>query len=188
MHREPSAQAPAEKEQALRDLAEKRKAAEKCRPIRFPGYIPLADYHDGVYECAYVSPWSKSAHNVDAELLIVGHDWSSSERLKGPVDQESAERGYSSRFPTNKNLFGLLDRHFGLCFGDVYATNAFPFVKQGPAQGAIGAEDMRTAAREFLLPQIKIIEPVLVICLGQATFDAVRSHVVVVGLPRWTKR
>lgn len=157
-----------EKEEALRQLAEKRK---QTRPA---GYANLADYHCGLYECDYVSPWSKSAHNVDAEVMIVGHDWSSHEWMSGPIDQESAGRGYSSRFATNKNLFDLLDRHFRLQFEDVYATNAFPFVKRGRAQGSIRHRDMQNAVREFLLPQIKIIRPLLVVCLGKATFNAVR--------------
>ncbi len=158
-----------EKEEALSRLAEKRKQT------RMPGYRVLADYHDGVYECDYVSPWSKSAHNVDAEVMIVGHDWSSEKWMSGPVDEESAQRGYSSRFPTNRNLFDLLKRHFGLSFAEVYATNAFPFIKKGKPQGSIKPEDMQSAACEFLLPQIEIIQPVIVICLGKATFNAVRG-------------
>lgn len=139
------------------------------------GYRTLADYHNGRYECDYVSPWSRSAHNVDAEVMIVGHDWSSEKWMCGPVDEQSAQRGYSSRFPTNQNLFDLLNRHFGLSFGDVYATNAFPFIKRGESQGSIKHKDMQWAASEFLLPQIKIIQPLIVICLGKATFNAVRE-------------
>jgi restriction system protein len=160
---------PKEKEEALRKLAEKRKQTRMC------GYPTLADYHCGVYECDYVSPWSISAHNVDAKVMIVGHDWASEKWMCGPVDNESAQRGYSSRFSTNKNLFDLLDRHFGLSFADVYATNAFPFIKKGESQGSIKLTDMQSAARKFLLPQVEIIQPVIVICLGKATFNAVRA-------------
>jgi restriction system protein len=157
------------KEEELRKLAEKRKRT------RMPGYRTLADYHDGVYECDYVSPWSKSAHNVDAEVMIVGHDWASEKWMAGPVDQDSAQRGYSDRFPTNKNLFDLLTRKLGLSFGDTYTTNAFPFIKRGESQGSVKSKDMQWAAQEFLLPQIKIIQPKIVICLGKATFNAVRG-------------
>ncbi len=160
---------PYEKEKQLRQLADKRKQT------RIKEYRTLADYHNGKYECDYVSPWSKSAHNVDAEVMIVGHDWSSEKWMSGPFDEQSARRGYSDRFPTNQNLFDLLNRHFGLLFSDVYATNAFPFVKNGKSQGSIKPEDMQWAAREFLLPQIEIIRPVTVICLGLATFNAVRA-------------
>jgi hypothetical protein len=161
--------APYEKEIKLRQLADKRKQT------RIKEYRTLADYHDGKYECDYVSPWSKSAHNVGAEVMIVGHDWSSEKWMSGPFDEQSAQRGYSDRFPTNQNLFDLLNRHFGLSFGDVYATNAFPFIKKGESQGSIEHMDMQFAAREFLLPQIEIIQPVIVICLGLATFNAVRA-------------
>jgi restriction system protein len=139
------------------------------------GYKTLADFHHGKYDCHFVSPWSKSAHNVAAKVMVVGHDWSSEKWMSGPVDEESAKLGYSSRFVTNKNLFGLLNRHFRLAFKDVYATNAFPFIKGGRSQGSIRSKDMRWAVREFLLPQIKIIKPRLVLCLGLAVYDAIRA-------------
>ncbi len=161
--------APREKTKALRRLATKRKRT------RMKGYRTLGDYKGGRYDCNYVSPWSKSAHNVNAKVMIVGHDWSSEEWMRGPVDKQSAERGYSDRFPTNRNLFDLLKRHFDLCFSDVYATNAFPFIKKGNSQGSISHRDLQWAVCKFLLPQIEIIQPVIVICLGKATFNAVRG-------------
>jgi restriction system protein len=145
------------------------------------GYATLADFHDGVYECDYVSPWSKSAHNADAQVMIVGHDWASDKWMAGPIDEESAQQGYSRRFITNKNLFALLERHLALSFADVFATNAFPFIKRGNSQGSIKSIDMKCAAQQFLLPQIEIVQPLIVICLGKATFNAVRAAS---GLPR----
>jgi len=158
----------ARKQKALKRLAKKRKKT------RMNGYCVLSDFHDGTYECGYVSPWSISAHDVDTDVMVVGHDWSSEEWMKRPIDNESAQRGYSSKFRTNKNLFDLLDRHLNLKFDETYATNAFPFVKRGQSQGSIRSEDMTWAVQTFLLPQIEIIEPQLVICLGLAVYNALR--------------
>jgi len=158
----------ASKKSELRELARKRKAA------RMKGYCVLADFHNGAYACDYVSPWSISAHNEDADVMVVGHDWSSEDWMKRPVDKESARRGYSSKFQTNKNLFDLLRRHLGLEFEQVYATNAFPFIKKGRSQGSIATGDMIWAIQEFLLPQIEIIRPQLVVCLGLAVYNGIR--------------
>ena len=46
----------------------------------------------------------------------------------------------------------------------------------------IPSSHMRLAVQEFLLPQIEIIEPHIVICLGLPTFNAVRESCGHVGL------
>ena len=42
---------------------------------RWPGYKSIADYHHGVYECDFVSPYTKTAGNVDAEVMVLLQDW-----------------------------------------------------------------------------------------------------------------
>src|SRR5688572_17306909 len=53
-----------EKQQRLIELANNRKAA------RLNGYACLRDFHGGIYECDYVSPWTKSVNNVDADVMV----------------------------------------------------------------------------------------------------------------------
>jgi hypothetical protein len=53
------------KVEALRGLAEKRRAS------RWPGYLGIGDFHGGVYECDHVSPYTKGANNLDAELFLL---------------------------------------------------------------------------------------------------------------------
>jgi uracil-DNA glycosylase len=131
------------------------------------GYHALAEYHQGVYECEWVSPYTKTAGNVDATILVLLQDWSSDDAMRGPVD-ESVRLGYTPGTPTNRNLIALLQRTFGLRLEDVYATNLFPLA------------DFERAAREFALPQIRIVQPALVMCLGLDTFNAIRKAC---GLP-----
>ena len=40
----------------------------------YEGYTSIADYANGAYECEYVSPYSKSAHNVDADVFVILKD------------------------------------------------------------------------------------------------------------------
>jgi hypothetical protein len=140
---------------------------------RWPGYKCIGDYHGGVYECEFVSPYTRSACNVDADLMILLQDWSSDEVLSGPYLHARCTAGYDPDRGTNKRLKELLHRHFGLELKDVYATNVFPFVKLGAINASIPMRDLVRAAREFTLPQIKVVGPRLAVCLGKAAFDAV---------------
>jgi hypothetical protein len=156
-----------DKESRLRELALIRKNT------RWPGYKCIGDYHGGMYECDFVSPYTRSACNIDAELMIVLQDWSSDEILSGPYLHTRRTIGHDPDRITNKRLKHLLQQHFGLELKDVYATNVFPFVKPGAVSASIPMRDLERAARAFALPQIEIIGPRLAVCLGKATFDAV---------------
>lgn len=157
-----------DKQDLLLALAQKRKTT--C----WPGYGQISDYHDGAYECDFVSPYTKSAGNVDAEIFVFLQDWSSDEALRGPLDSDCVRYGLTPKFMTNKRLIELLRCHFGVELGDVYATNLFPFVKRGNISSPIPMRDLVRAAQEFALPQIRIVRPKLVVCLGFKTFNAIR--------------
>ena len=157
------------KHKQLLDLASKRQRT------RWDGYACIADVHSGVYECNYVSPYTKSANNVDASIMVLLQDWSSYSRLfNKPIDEDSRDLGHSRNFPTNRNLKTLLSETFGMDLKDTYATNLFPFIKPGGISSKIFRIDLVRAALEFAIPQIEIVSPRLVICLGLETFNAVR--------------
>jgi restriction system protein len=80
--------------------------------------------------------------------------------------------GHDPNRNTNKKLIRLLKEHFGVELEDTYATNLFPFIKAGNISTKIPLRDLRRAAEEFALPQIKIVRPKLVVCLGLDTFKA----------------
>jgi restriction system protein len=134
----------------------------------------LAEYHGGVYECDHVSPYTKTAGNLDSPIFILLQDWSSDDRLRGPLDPDAVHLGHMPNLPTNRNLRALLRKTFGRELEDVYATNLFPFIKPGGMSRRIPALDLDRAAREFALPQIRIVKPTVVVCLGLVTFNAVR--------------
>ncbi len=167
------------KAQALLQLARLRQST------RLEGYASIGDFHDGIFECDHVSPWTKSGGNVDAEILVVGQDWSSGDALgRDPPDLHSATLGFSPKFPTNRNLDDLLKRHFDLNRAECYLTNLFPFIKPGSASAGIPLKDLAASARRFTLPEVKIVSPRLVICLGLRTFIALMRAASIEGSPK----
>jgi hypothetical protein len=153
--------------------AQLRALGQLRQQTRWPGYSGIGDYHNGAYECDWVSPYTKTAGNVDAAVMLLLQDWASDEWCKGPFDPETAELGYSPSEPTNRNLVRLLHDTFGLSLKETYGTNLFPFVKSGGMSADIPMSDLTKAATDFALPQIAIVKPRLVICLGLATFTTV---------------
>jgi restriction system protein len=151
------------------------KLAKMRQATRWSGYKCIGDYHEGAYECDHVSPYSKTAGNVDADIIVVLQDWASDENLSGPFSEESAILGHTPHLPTNRNLTRLLDKTYDLQLTDVYGTNLFPFVKLGGVSASIPQKDLVAAARQFTLPEIRIVNPRLVICLGLVTFNALRQ-------------
>lgn len=142
---------------------------------RYSGHKCISDYHAGGYECDFVSPYTKTAGNIDAEIMVVLQDWASDEFLSGPFHEPSAKLGHTPSLPTNRNLVRLLKQTFGLTLEDIYGTNVFPFVKLGGMSASIPQADLIGAARQFALPQIRVVNPKLVICLGLVTFNALRK-------------
>lgn len=161
------------KAQALMALVEKR------RNNVWLGYQGIGYYQGGQYECEFVSPYTKSAKNLDADVMVLLQDWSSHDSLSRAFDADSAEFGHSEHgvrgTSTNGKLKALLHDHLGLTLAATYGTNLFPFIKPGGMSTRIPAKDLLRAATEFALPQIQIIRPKVAICLGKATFNAVRA-------------
>lgn len=156
-----------DKTEKLRALAEKRKRA------RYPGHACLGDFDGGKWECDYVSPYTKAAHNSDSKILIFLQDWCAQDDFKNGLNEIVFDLGYYPNCRTNKNLINLLRVHFCLELDEVYATNWFPFFKQNKSS-QIPQELMLQAGNDFGLDTIDIIQPKIVVCLGQEVFDAVR--------------
>lgn len=167
------------KTEALLQLARLRQST------RFDGYASIGDFHNGIFECEHVSPWTKSGCNVDAEIMIVGQDWSSSDALdRDPPDLHSAALGFSEKFPTNRNLDNLLERYFGLNRAECYLTNLFPFIKLGKANAGVPLKHLVACAQLFTLPEVWIVSPQLVICLGLRTFVSLMRAVSLKESPK----
>lgn len=156
------------KRRQLLQLAKQRQTA------RWRGYRGIRSYYNGAYECDHVSPYTKSAKNVDAEVFVMLQDWSSHEGISKGFDPDVKRLGHTPALATNRNLIRLLSDIFGLQLHETYATNLFPFIKQGSMNARIPTKDLCRAAQLFATPQIEIVRPKLVICLGLQTFNALQ--------------
>lgn len=152
-----------------------RQLAEKRKRTRWEGFDCIADFKPEYDSTPHVSPYSRFAGNIYADIMILLQDWASSDWLRGPYDADVARLGHDPRIPTNRNLANLLYRHLDAHVEDTYITNVFPFVKRGGMSARVPSAALLQAAREFALPQIDIIRPKLAICMGLASFNAVAS-------------
>ncbi len=161
----------------LQNLARKRQ-----KTIR-EGYKNIGDFHNGIYECNFVSPYTKSAGKVNASIMIMLQDWLGVDKLSGPIIQDAIDLGHLPSLPTNKRLKELLAHHLNLSLSDTYATNLFPIIKYGNLSATIPFKDMIWAAQQFGIPQIEIVQPDIVVCLGLKTFNALRKSVGLLSCP-----
>lgn len=149
--------------------------AKKRQQNIYEGYSSIGDYDNGVWECDFVSPYSLSAHNVNADVLIILQDWCSADSFTGEICFQTLKLSHTPSVRTNINLKKLLVEHFDLSLEDTYATNLFTYVKNGQMKARIPAGDLLKAANDFTLPIINIIRPKLVVCLGKDSFNALRK-------------
>jgi hypothetical protein len=135
------------------------------------GCRSLDHFHEGYYECDFVSPWTLSAQNVDAKLAIVLQDWCGSKYLEKPVRPQVRILGHDPKLPTNKNLKLMLSEA-GLRLEDTFGTNAFPWIKQGAMSASLEGGALNWAFGNLVLPQIEIVRPKVVVMLGKTVHKA----------------
>jgi restriction system protein len=107
--------------------------------------------------------------------MVILQDWTATEDMDKPFDFSSLDHrlGYKPTSPTFVNLKSRLHDHFcGTKLDDVYVTNLFPFIKVGGLRASISSSALLDAAEQYALPQIAIVQPLLVIALGINTFWA----------------
>jgi hypothetical protein len=138
-----------------------------------PDYNQVADFHGGIYESRHITPYTRGACNCDAEFMILLQDWCSAEFLSGPVDQNLIRLGRDPTLPTNINLVKLL-RTLNVDLHDTYGANLFPFIKVGGMSAHIKRSDLQRAAIDYAVPQVSIVQPRVLICLGLSVFQAMQ--------------
>jgi hypothetical protein len=165
------------KAERMADVVARRRAAEGWATTETPtnprAYRAIGDFHGGAYECEHVSPVSIAAHNLDADVMLMGQDWDSEKGCER--EPKHPVLGYDPKLATNKRLDDLLRDTFGLTRPEVFFTNLFPFVKRGGMSTTIPAAHLEQAAKEFALPQVDIVRPTVVVCFGLATYNALAA-------------
>lgn len=140
------------------------------------GYDPSSVFGAGKFD-DYPSPWSVMANNVDADVMSVGQDWCSLAYINAldPTRCSILTRlGHDPELPTNQRLRRLFRLAFHKEIEQSFCTNAFVFLKKGGISASIPPREIDRSVARYLLPQIEIVGPRLVICLGQQTLHAVK--------------
>lgn len=158
---------PSEKLAELKRLGALRRAS-----VVPEGCFALADFHDGYYETEFVSPWTKSACNVDAQVALVLQDWCGSDYLAGPVKPTVRALGHDPNLPTNRNLTALL-AEAGLSLEQVFGTNAFPWIKHGRMNAKLESSALASAVERFVLPQLIAVRTSVAVLFGKMVREAV---------------
>ncbi|WP_213773579.1 hypothetical protein [Bradyrhizobium sp. dw_78] len=163
-----------DKKTALAQLVGRRRSEEH------ETFFVLHRFAEGAWDCDYVTPWTKSAQNIEAKLMIIGQDWSSEEALQNPIhntpDRVALRKqfGQDPHLPTNRNLKRWL-KFFDVKWEETYATNVSIFIKPAKISAPVSMSVLTRCARDYTVPQLRIVKPLMAICLGSKTFNSVRG-------------
>lgn len=151
-------------------LTARRKACRLCHDLTNPAQVDGGkhDVHGAI------GPWTAWQGNLSAGVIVVGQDW-------GDVDYFRKYAGKDDpNNPTNKALLCLM-KEAGLEIemleqrvapGKAYFTNAILCLKSGGMQAPVLAEWFSNCSL-FLVQQIKLVKPKVVVTLGQKALNAV---------------
>jgi hypothetical protein len=172
-------------------------ARKTCDSAGRIGLANPSEVEEGRYDSDEIGPWTRWAGDLDADLMVVGQDW-------GDVAYFVAQQGMDSpRNPTNIALAGLLasagrplppvptssspgalgaNRQAG-----VYLTNALLWLKTGGLSAKVKDEWFEGDSTILLLEQIAIVQPRVVVALGQQAHRTI-LRAFDLPLPRGTFR
>lgn len=131
----------------------------------------------GALDSQEIGPWSRWLGDLNARVLVVGQEWG---------DQAAFEKQRGLDLPssaTNRMLRRLL-ASVGVEVPEVgtavkptgvFLTNAALCFKAQGCQGPVRAEWFEKCDSAFLRPQIDLIGPRVVVCLGERAYRAVMS-------------
>lgn len=157
-----------------RELVDARKACRLCADV---GLVNASAVCAGRFDSADIGPWTGSLGDLHARLMVVGQDWGDQRAF---VNQAGRDWPTSA---TNRMLRELLREagvelpHSGV--GDssgVFLTNAvLCFRTEDGCQGPVQERWFQNCGTRFLRPQIELVAPDAVVCLGQRAYGALMA-------------
>ena len=170
-----------EKAEPYRQLVDDRKACRVCSGVTNPSVCG-----DGTHDSDQIGPWSLWQGNLDAELMVVGQDWADVTYFLAHPGRESANN------PTNETLRKLLasigieieppstDRGSS---AKLFFTNAILCLKEGGLQASVKPEWFSNCGQRFLKPTVDLVQPRVVVTLGEMAYHAVAAAYEIPALP-----
>lgn len=161
-------------------LVSERKKCALCVPHNLTNPNAQSLRH---FDGAEIGPWTRWQGDLDARLMIVGQDW-------GGVPSFVRQGGWNLDSETNRFLRGLLksvlvdvdapEPFMPVNRNGVFATNAALCLKAAGDSSHVRAPCFRNCRSAFLKPQIEIVQPLVVVCLGLEAYSATMNAF---GLP-----
>lgn len=157
-------------------LVKERKSCRRCAELFNPSMV-----EGGRYDSDEIGPYSLWEGNLDAPVLMVAQDWGP---VQGFTQLEGIDPPYSRPRTTNANL-PILFRELGISIhppGDrsnprgqkVFFANAMQCLKPGKDfQSKVDQRWFHNCGYHFLRPLIEIIQPNIIIALGEKAYSAV---------------
>ena len=151
-------------------LVRSRKACNRCAAIGLRNPVSI---RGGAFDSDEIGPWTCWNGDLDARILIVGQEW-------GDVDSFERQKGRDDPSGTNRMLRELL-AFAGFDIGPapikvpasgVYLTNAALCLKSGGVQAPVKDEWVKNCGVSFLRAQVEIVNPRVVVALGQQAYRA----------------
>ena len=170
--------------QKYQALVDARKA---CRLCSKSGLINASEVRGGTLDAAVqMGPWSGWLGDLHARVMIVGQDWG---------DRRAFEKQLGKNEPsaTNRMLRELL-ASIGIDVPEagpgessgVFLTNAvLCFRSEAGCQGPVQRQWFKNCGAQFLRPQIDLIKPKVVVCLGERAYEAVLEAYELPRVPNW---
>ncbi len=168
------------KQQAYRSLVEQRKLCTQCDSLQCELKNPSMAFN-GQYDTSEIGHWTDWQGDLDARMMIVGQDWGDARTLeiqKGKCNVDNSA--------TNRALMKLIqiagikvdENNIGEKNPDLFFTNAILCMKtNGGLAGKVKSAWFRNCVRQFLMPLIEIVQPKVIVTLGEkATQSLLRGY------------
>lgn len=149
------------------------------KEFKFP--VEISNYEQIGFELNHVDGWEAWHSDLDADIMLVGQDFSDVDGLlrdEGKIEKVIGK--YKN--DTNKYLEILFKRGLGIDIGHpispnksnkLFFTNALVGLKKDGMQAKINPLLVYKSAETFLKPLIEIIQPKAIIALGQLAFNSI---------------
>lgn len=165
-----------------RTLVAERKACRRCEGLANASVI-----RGGEFDSDEIGPWTRWLGDLGARVLVVAQDWGDQHAFE---EQKGRDVSQSATIRMLRELMasaGVQMPDVGAAAGPsgVFLTNAILCFKDHGCQGPVRAEWFQACGPRFLRPQIELVNPKAVICLGQRAYTSVLSAYELPRRTRW---
>ena len=154
-------------------LVQERKNCIRCKDL---GLTNPSQLQGGDFDADEVGPWTRWNGDLQASLMLVGQEWVGLSAFK-------RQKGLDENTGTNKTLVNLF-KSIGIPIHDaplsapnsgIFMTNAALCLKEGSNSAPVKSSWFRECGENFLKAQIELINPRVVVALGERAYISIRD-------------